>query len=412
MTIQDIHAREIYDSRGIPTIECDIFLSDGMMVSASVPCGISRGMYEAVELRDGGDRLMGLGVQKAVSVIEDLIAPILVDRAPDLVTFDLELLDLDQTINKSHLGANAMLAVSIAVCRAQAYAENLNVYEFIAHISNYPTVALPCPMFNVLGGGLHADNNFPIQELLIIPTRELSFHEAMETGVTIFHSLKRILKAQGKVTAVGYEGGFVPSFANEREALDTLMEAIHASGRGHNVMIGLDVAASHLYNHETGLYSLFKKEMSPHELIEWYDSLISEYPIYSIEDGLGQADWHGWAEMKKRLGSRVKLIGDDLFVTDSQRIWNGIENDCATGVLIKPNQIGTITETLQAIALCKENDWEVIVSHRSGETNDSFIADLAVGVSAGHIKTGGCSRGERMAKYNRLLDIEEDLLGT
>lgn len=410
MKIQDIHAREIFDSRGIPTVECDLFLSDGMMVSASVPSGISRGMYEAIELRDGGHRLMGLGVHKAVRMIEDIIAPTLVDREPDLVAFDLELLDLDQTINKSHLGANAMLAVSIAVCRAQAYAENFELYEFIAQISNYSTIALPCPMFNMLGGGLHADNNFDIQEMLIVPTKELSFEQALETGVTIFHTLKKILKNKGKITAVGYEGGFVPAFADEHEAFDILMEAIYASGRGENVMISLDVAASHLFNHETGLYSWFGNQLSSHELIEKYRSLIRQYPIYSIEDGLGQTDWNGWHAMKDAIGSQVQLIGDDLFVTDPQRIWNGIENDCATAALIKPNQIGTVTETLQAVTLCKDNNWDVIVSHRSGETNDSFIADLAIGVSAGHIKAGGCSRGERMAKYNRLLAIEQDLM--
>jgi enolase len=410
MKIQDIHAREIFDSRGIPTVECDLFLSDGMMVTASVPSGTSRGMYEACELRDGGHRLMGLGVHKAVRMIEDIIAPLLLDRSPDLITFDLELLDLDQTINKSHLGANAMLAVSMAVCRAQAYAENFELYEFLAHISNYSTISLPSPMFNMLGGGLHADNNFSIQEMLVVPTKELSFHEAMETGVTVFHALKNILKKRGKCIAIGYEGGFVPSFTNEYEAFDILAEAIHASGRGENVMISLDIAASHLFNHETRLYSWFGNQFSSDDLIEKYASLIKQYPIFSIEDGLCQTDWNGWHVMKKALGEFVKLIGDDLFVTDSQRIWNGIETDCANAALIKPNQIGTITETLQAIVLCKDNNWDVIVSHRSGETNDDFIADLAVGMSAELIKAGGCSRGERMAKYNRLLAIEQDIM--
>ncbi len=409
MKIQDIHAREIFDSRGIPTIECDLFLSDGMMVTASVPSGTSRGMYEAIELRDGGNRLMGLGVRKAVRIIEDIIAPQLIDSAPDLITLDLELLDLDQTINKSHLGANAMLAVSIAICRAQAYAEDLELYEFIAHISNYSTIALPCPMFNMIGGGLHADNNFSIQEMLVTPTKELSFHEAMETGVTIFHTLKKILKKRGKCTAIGYEGGFVPSFKDEYEAFDTLSEAMHASGRGKNVMISLDVAASHLFNYETRLYSWFGNQLSSHDLIEKYASLIKQYPIFSIEDGLCQTDWNEWHVMKNAIGESVKLIGDDLFVTDSQRIWNGIETDCATAALIKPNQIGTVTETIQAITLCKDNNWDVVVSHRSGETNDDFIADLAIGVSAELIKAGGCSRGERMAKYNRLLAVEQDL---
>ena len=410
MKIQDIHAREIFDSRGIPTIECDLFLSDGMMVTSSVPSGTSRGMYEAIELRDGGDRLQGLGVHKAVNIIEDIIAPLFLDRTPDLIAFDLELIDLDHTLNKSHLGANAMLAVSMAICRAQAYREDLALYEFIALACNYPTIALPCPMFNMLGGSLHADTNFPIQEMLIVPTKELSFHEAMETGVTIFHSLKKILKEKGKITAVGYEGAFVPFFKDEYEAFDTLMEAIHASARGENVMISLDIAASHLFNHETGLYSWFGDQLSPQHMIEKYTSYITRYPIFSLEDGLDQADWNGWHEMKNAIGDQVKLIGDDLFVTDPRRIWNGIETNCASAAIIKPNQIGTVTETLQAIVLCKDNNWDVVVSHRSGETNDDFIADLAVGVSAECIKAGGCSRGERMAKYNRLLAIEQDIV--
>lgn len=410
MKIQDIHAREIFDSRGIPTIECDLFLSDGMMVTASVPSGISRGMYEAVEVRDGGSRLMGLGVRKAITTIEDIIAPIMLDRIPDIVACDSALLELDQTQNKSHLGANAMLAVSMAVCRAQAYAENFELYEFIAHIADYPTIALPCPMFNVLGGGLHADNGCSIQEFLIVPTKQLSFHEAMETGVSVFFALKKILQAQGKTVAFGYEGCFVPSFANEYEAFDIMMQAIDASGRGENVMISLDIAASSLFDHETGLYEWFGKKLSSHDLIEKYRELIERYPIFSIEDGLDQIDWNGWHAMKSELGSSVKLIGDDLFVTNAQRIWSGIEKDCASGALIKPNQIGTITEALQAAILCKDNNWDIVVSHRSGETNDSFIADLAVGLSADFIKAGGCSRGERMAKYNRLLAIEENLL--
>ncbi len=417
MKINAIHAREIFDSRGIPTIECGIALSDGAFITASVPAGISRGAHEAVELRDGGDRLMGFGVQKAIKIIEEIIAPTLVDRALDLVAYDIELLNLDGTDDKSQLGANAMLAVSMALCKAQAYAEGAELYEFIAHISQYSTVALPCPMFNVLGGGLHANNNFAIQELLIVPTREFSFNDAMNTGVTIYHTLKEILRAKGKMTAVGYEGEFVPSFDNQYEPFDLVMEAIEKSGNGSNVMLAIDVAASHFYNKVTGLYqfplalSLSKgKEITSHDLIEWYENLISRYPVYSIEDGLGESDWNGWRDMKKELGSRVKIVGDDIFTTDPQRIWYGIENHSATSAIIKPNQIGTVTETLQAIQLCKDNQWDVIVSHRSGETNDTFIADLAVGVSATHIKTGGCSRGERMAKYNRLLQIEKILL--
>jgi len=409
MKINAIHAREIFDSRGIPTIECGIVLSDGALITASVPAGISRGIHEAVELRDGTDRLMGFGVQKAVKVIEEIIAPTLVDRNPDLIAFDIELLHLDATDNKSQLGANSILAVSMAICKAQAYIEGAELYEFLAHISQYSTVALPCPMFNMIGGGVHANNNFPIQELLIVPTKEFSFHDAMDTGATIYHTLQDILRAQGKMTAVGYEGEFVPNFSSAYESFDLVMQAIEKSGNGNNVMLAIDVAASYLYNPETGLYTFNNTQISAHELIEWYDNLISRYPIYSIEDGLGESDWNGWRDMKKELGARVKIVGDDIFTTDPQRIWYGIEKNCATSSIIKPNQIGTVTETLQAIQLCKDNEWDVIVSHRSGETNDSFIADLAVGVSATHIKAGGCSRGERMAKYNRLLQIEEIL---
>ena len=410
MRINAIHAREIFDSRGIATIESTISLSDGALISASVPSGISRGSYEAVELRDGGARLMGLGVQKAVDVIENIIAPVLIDRVPDVVTLDIELANLDGTNNKSRLGANSMLAASLAICKAQAYIEGVELYEFIAQISQYSTVTLPCPMFNFIGGGLHADNNFPIQELLVVPTKELSFRDAMVTATTLYQTLKKVLHSKNKYTGVGYEGAFIPSFSHEYEPFDIIMEAIEKSGCGSNVMLAIDVAASHFYNNETGLYTFFGKQLSSHELIEWYHDLAARYPMYSIEDGLSESDWNGWKEMKTRLGSTIRLIGDDLFVTDPQRIWYGIENNSATSAIIKPNQIGTVTETLQAIQLCKEHDWDVVVSHRSGETNDTFIADLAVGVSAEHIKAGGCSRGERIAKYNRLMQIEEMLM--
>lgn len=405
----DIHAREIFDSRGVPTIECEITLDDGTFVVSSVPAGISCGMHEAFELRDGGDRLMGLGVQKAITIIEDIIAPVILNREPDLIPIDLDLLDLDGTDDKSHLGANAMLATSIAVCRAQAHQQSVELYEFIAQLCSYQTVELPGPMFNFLGGGLHANNNFQIQELLIVPIEQNSFQDAMNIGVTIYHSLKTILKEKGMTTGVGYEGEFTPVFENYLQAFDMLMEAAEKAGHSNNIMISLDVAASHFYNIETALYTWCGKEVSADYLIEWYKKLIATYPIYSIEDGLSEVDWHNWKIMKQELGGRVKLVGDDLFATDPKRIWMGIENDVATTALIKPNQIGTVTETLQAATLCKENGWDVIISHRSGETNDPFIADLAVGVSAGHIKTGGCSRGERLAKYNRLLQIESVL---
>lgn len=410
MKIQDIQAREIFDSRGIPTIECNLFLSDGTMFTTSVPSGTSRGMYEAVELRDGGNRLMGLGVKKAVAIIEDIIAPALVQRTPDVISCDRILLELDQTTNKSHFGANTMLALSMAVCRAQAYVENMDLYELIAALCQYSTVALPSPMFNILGGGLHADNNFSIQEILIVPTKNIPFCDAMEIGITIFRTLKKILNNKNKIVSIGIEGNFVSYFTNEYEALDILMEAVYTSNQEKNIKISFDIAASHVFNHETKLYSWFGKQLDSAELIEKYHYLIQHYPIYSIEDGLEQTDWNGWHTMKNSLDSQVKLIGDDLFVTNVQRICKGIEIDCISGTIIKPNQIGTISETLQAVLLCKDNNLDVIVSHRSGETNDSFIADLAVGVSATHLKAGGCHNGERVEKYNRLMEIEDNLM--
>ncbi len=410
MKIIDIHAREIFDSRGISTVECEIHLDDGMVTASSVPSGISRGMHEAHELRDGGDRLGGLGVRNAVKVIEEVIAPLFIGRQPSLIEMDTDMLELDDTDNKSKLGANSMLAVSIALCKAQAYDEALSVYEFIAQLCNSETVSLPCPMFNLLSGGLHHNNKSSIQEFMIVPTVEVSFHQAMEVGISVFHSLQGILKAKGLFGGYSLEGGFAPFLTSNIQACDLLMEAIEKSGHTNHVKIAIDVAASHFYSIETGLYAWEDSHVTADYLIEWYKKLADAYPIYSIEDGLSEVDWNNWKIMNHEIGSRVKLVGDDLFATNPQRIWDGIENDVASMVIIKPNQIGTVTETLQAINLCQENDIDVVVSHRSGETNDFFIADLAVGVSALHMKAGGCSRGERVAKYNRLLEIENELL--
>lgn len=410
MKIANIGAREIFDSRGVPTIECTILLDDGHVVRASVPSGISRGIYEAVELRDGGNRLMGLGVRTAVKNIENVIAPMLIGMEPNMVQIDSELLAFDGTNNKSKLGANAILAVSIAICRAQAYCEETTVYNLIATVSNFDAISLPCPMFNLFGGGLHATNNTIIQEYLFVPVTTSSFCDAVDIGASIFYAARHLLQKRGKSTAVGYEGEFVPFFENDIHAFDFAMEIIEYAGFGSDVMLSLDVAASHFYDTAKGTYQMGVKEMSAQDLIQWYKEIVSIYPIYSIEDGLRENDWDNWKNMKHALEGRVKLIGDDLFATNPERIWHGLEDKIADGVLIKPNQIGTITETLQAILLCKENNWDVIVSHRSGETNDSFIADLAVGAGAQCIKAGGFSRGERMAKYNRLLAIENDLL--
>ena len=410
MKILNIKAREIFDSRGLPTLACELFLENNLSVCASVPAGISRGMHESVELRDGGDRLLGYGVLKAIAIIENKIAPVLIGKKPNVVQMDVTMLELDDTPNKSRLGANAMLAVSLAVCKAQAVVESLELYEFIAYLCGFETVALPCPMFNVINGGLHADNNLQIQEIMIMPLEKISFRAALETATTVFHGLKKLLRQQGKSTAVADEGGFAPIFNNVEEALDLVMKAIEQYGNKSNIVIALDVAASHFYDAQTETYAWQGKQIDRKELIALYKQLIASYPIYSIEDGLGETDWSGWKQMTKVLGSQVKIIGDDIFTTNPQRIWWGIEHNTAQAALIKPNQIGTVTETLQAVKLCKEYNWDVIVSHRSGETNDSFIADLAVGVSAAQIKAGGCSRGERMVKYNRLLKIENNLV--
>ncbi len=410
MKLTKIQAREIFDSRGFPTIACEIVLDEEIRVCASVPAGASRGLHEAAEVRDGGDRLMGMGVNQAIENIHEIIAPALIGKEPNVVQMDATLVDLDNTDDKSKLGANAMLAVSLAVCKAHAAVESLEVYELIAFLCGFETVALPCPMFNVINGGIHADNLLQTQEIIIIPFGEPSFRDAMETGVTIFHQLKHILKERGKLTNIGDEGGFAPDIEDEHEALDFIMVAIEQAAPSKNVMIGLDIAASQFYNIETQTYFWHGKKVKADKLIAWYDKLIESYPVYSIEDGLSETDWENWELMNKELGSKVRLVGDDIFVTNPGRIWQGIERDVANTALIKPNQIGTVTETLQVVKLCDEYAWDVIVSHRSGETNDIFIADLAVGVSAGHIKAGGCSRGERIAKYNRLLKIEDCLL--
>ncbi len=414
MKIKQIIGREIYDSRGYPTIECSLVLDKDVQIIASVPSGASRGTYEAVPLRDGGDRLEGQGVLKAIENLEEIIAPALIGQEPNIVQMDAAMIDLDGTDDKSNLGANAILAASMAVCKAQAFVANMDIYEFIAYICDFETFMFPGPMLNVINGGIHANNNLQIQEFMIVPQGMGSFRDAFEVSTMVFHALKRLLKENGKAVAVGDEGGFAPDLKDEIEALDYLLQAIESvqMPSGGSIMIALDIAASQFYNSEKQYYLWQGKKVSSQELIDWYEQLIDskKYPIYSIEDGLHEDDWDGWAILRKTLGPKVRLVGDDIFVTNPQRIWEAIESGIADTVLIKPNQIGTVTETLQAIKLCKEYDVKTVVSHRSGETNDSFIADLAVGVSADHIKAGACSRGERLAKYNRLLKIEDDLL--
>lgn len=410
MKISNIIGREIYDSRGLPTIECDLVLDNEVVITASVPSGTSKGSFEAAELRDGGKRLFGQGVLKAIENLETIIAPALVGKEPDIVGMDLKMIEMDGTENKSNLGANAMLAASMAVCRAQALMNEMELYEFIAMVCDFEAVTLPFPMFNMINGGVHANNDLRIQEFMVIPIGAQSFRGSIEAGVTIYQHVKELLEEQGQSTGVGYEGGFVPHLEDDQEALDLLMEAVERSGiDSGDVVFALDVAASQFYNKTKKMYDWKGQWISSQDLVEVYKELAEHYPIYSIEDGFADTDLEGWKQLMDTLGEKVQLIGDDLFATNPERIVMGIENNLAHGVIIKPNQIGTVTETLQAVKLCKANDVAIIVSHRSGETEDAFIADLAVGVSSGQIKAGGCSRGERMAKYNHLLRIEDGL---
>ncbi|MCC7415145.1 MAG: phosphopyruvate hydratase [Epsilonproteobacteria bacterium] len=411
MKIIDVVGREIYDSRGMPTLECTLVLEEGVQVSASVPSGLSRSSYEARELRDGGQRLMGAGVLRAIENLEQIIGPELIGKTPDLVSMDVKMIEMDGTPNKAFLGSNTILAASMAICKAQAYLNDMETYELIGHLCNADTVSLPFPMFNVINGGRHANNNLMIQEFLIVPTGAENFRHSFEIGVTVFQELKKILAKLGKSTSVGDEGGFAPHFDDDRQALDCIMNAI-----GHldeslqdSVVIAIDVAASQLYDRATKTYRWRGKSISDQELIGIYSDLLDNYPIYSIEDGMSELDPEGFTALMDRIGDSVQVVGDDLFATNIERIVEGIENNRANAVVIKPNQIGTVSETLQALMWCKENDVNTIVSHRSGETNDTFIVDLAVGASVGQIKAGGCSRGERMAKYNALLRLEDEL---
>ncbi|KKP36011.1 MAG: Enolase [candidate division TM6 bacterium GW2011_GWF2_32_72] len=412
MKISRIIAREIFDSRGLPTIECSLFLEDGRFVKSSVPSGASTGKFEAHELRDGGKRLFGKGVSKAINNIESIIAPALIGKEVDAISTDLILLNLDGTDNKSKLGANAILAVSMAAFRAQALVQDMELYELIAHLHGTPAVSIPFAMMNFINGGMHADNFLRIQEFMILPTKGSSFRQSVESSIEVYYKLKELLKENERSTAIGDEGGFASEFANDLEALDFLVEAIAAtpSAKENEFGIALDVAASEFYNSKKKIYDWNGKIFTSEELANFYISLVNNYPILSIEDGFAEDDWKGWETFNSLLGEKIQIVGDDLFVTNPERIHKGIEKKAANASIIKPNQIGTITETLQAVKLCQENGFATVISHRSGETNDSFISDLAVGTAAGQIKSGACVRGERLAKYNRLLEIEDSLV--
>lgn len=410
-TIKKVHARQIMDSRGNPTIECDITLSGGAMGRAAVPSGASTGSFEALELRDGDSTYMGKGVLNAVKNVNEIIAPAIMEMdASKQTELDEKMLELDGTANKEKLGANAILAVSLAAAHAVAKQKNIPLYKYIASVyGNENPNVLPRPMMNIINGGAHADNGLDAQEFMIIPNGAKNEVEAIRMGSEVFHNLKSILKKGGNSTNVGDEGGFAPNFHSCKEALDTIISAIKAAGYkpGEEISIGLDVASSEFY--KEGKYEFEGKSLTSDEMIEFYENLISEYPIISIEDALAEEDWDGWKKITDKIGSKCQLVGDDLFVTNPVRLKKGIESGVANAILIKVNQIGSLTETLRAIKMAQDAKYGVIISHRSGETEDTTIADLAVATNAGQIKTGSMSRTDRMAKYNQLIRIEEEL---
>ncbi|RJP67855.1 MAG: phosphopyruvate hydratase [Candidatus Abyssobacteria bacterium SURF_17] len=413
-TIIDVKAREILDSRGNPTIEAEVTLASGVFGLAAVPSGASTGEHEAIELRDGDKkRYGGKGVMKAVQNVSEIIGPHIVGLdATQQLMVDAAMLELDGTPNKKKLGANAILSVSIATARAASVALGLPFYQYLGGVNAH---LLPVPMMNILNGGKHADNNLDIQEFMIVPVGAKSFREALRKGVEVFHALKGILKSKGLVTAVGDEGGFAPNLSSNAEALGVIVEAIKAAGYrpGRDVLLALDPAASEFYDASSGKYVLKaekKPEKSSGAMIDYYRSLIDEYPIVSIEDGLAEDDWDGWHALTAKLGDKIQLVGDDLFVTNTERLRTGIKKKVANSILIKLNQIGSLSETLETIDLAKSAGYTTVISHRSGETEDSTIADVAVATNAGQIKTGSASRSDRVAKYNQLLRIEEALV--
>lgn len=414
ISIADIYAMEVLDSRGNPTIRTTVYLTDGTKASATVPSGASTGKKEALELRDGDkDRFKGKGVLKAISNVMEEIAEAIVGLDPYDQTFiDKVMMELDGTSNYSNLGANATLSVSMAVARAAAQSLDMPLYRYLGGVN---ASVLPVPMFNIINGGAHANNSVDFQEFMIMPFGFECFSDALRASTEIYHSLKSILDKLGHSTAVGDEGGFAPNLKDNEEPIKIIMKAIEKAGYtpDKQIKIALDVAASELY--KDGLYHLENRTFTSEELIEYYSNLCEKYPIYSIEDALDEDDWDGWKKLTNKLGDKIQLVGDDLFVTNEKILHDGIKKGVANAILIKPNQIGTITQTLRTIRLAQRNGYQTIISHRSGESEDSFIADLAVATNSGQIKTGATARSERNAKYNRLLEIEQisdEFLGT
>ncbi len=408
--ISGIHARQILDSRGNPTVEVDVLTENGALGRAAVPSGASTGVHEAVELRDGGDHWMGKGVQKAVDNVNEKIAPEIVGMfVTDQADIDQRMLDVDGTPNKANLGANAILAVSLAVAKAAAIETGQTLYNYVGG-ENART--LPVPMMNILNGGEHADNAIDFQEFMVMPFGASTFSEGLRWGTEIFHHLKKVLKEKGYSTNVGDEGGFAPNIQSNEEAIETVLTAIERAGfkAGEQIYIAMDAAASEFYNADEKVYTFSDgAKRSSDEMVSYWTEWVDKYPIISIEDGLHEDDWAGWTKLNAAIGDRVQLVGDDLFVTNVERVQQGIDQNAANSVLIKVNQIGTLTETIETVSLAQANNMTCVMSHRSGETEDSTIADLAVALNTGQIKTGSASRSDRMAKYNQLLRIEEML---
>lgn len=407
--IESIEALELLDSRGNPTVGAQVQLSSGMRASAYVPSGASTGVHEAVELRDGGKRYAGKGVQKAVANVNEVIAPALQGMdAADQLGLDAALIELDGTENKGNLGANAILAVSLAAARAVALTLDMPLYRYLGGVN---ARTLPVPMMNVLNGGQHADNNVDMQEFMLAPVGFSSFSDALRAGVETFHALKKVLAGKGYNTAVGDEGGFAPDLRSNAEAIEVILEAIDKAGyrAGEQIALGLDPASTEFYR--DGLYHLEAegKKLSSEDMVAYWQDWARQYPIISLEDGLAEDDWQGWAALTQAIGAKVQLVGDDLFVTNVKRLQRGIDEHVGNAILVKVNQIGTLSESMDAIELAKSAGYRNMISHRSGETEDSFIADLAVATNAGQIKTGSASRSDRLAKYNRLLTIEQEL---
>ena len=408
--IKNVYAREILDSRGNPTVEVEVKLDNGSIGRAAVPSGASTGAFEAAELRDGGKRYLGKGVQTAVKNVNEKLAPIVIGlNVEDQRNLDEQMIKLDGTKNKSNLGANAILGVSLAAARAGANSANQSLFKFIG---GSDAKTLPVPMMNILNGGAHADTNVDIQEFMVAPIGAQTFKESLRWGAEIYHSLKSVLKKKGLATSIGDEGGFAPNLASNRAALDLILEAVELAGfkSGSEIALAMDVAATEFF--DNGSYKFEGKQLTSDQMITYYSELVSAYPLVSIEDPLDEDDWAGWAKLTAQLGDKVQIVGDDLFVTNPERLLRGIESKTANALLVKANQIGTLTETIDAVNLAHKNSYHSMMSHRSGETEDTTIADLAVALNCGQIKTGAPARSERVAKYNQLLRIEEELAGS